>query len=404
MKKEEKKAEAKQAEVNIGLIGHVDHGKTSITYALSGKWTDTHSEEIKRGISIRLGYADTTFYKCTKCKGAEAFTTKENCPNCKGKALELRKVSFVDAPGHETLMTTMLSGAALMHGAILVIAANEPCPQPRTVEHLMALQIAEIKNIVVAQNKIDLVDRQAALENYNQIKEFLKEYGYENAPIIPTAAHFGTNIDLLIEAIEKNIPTPKFDKKKPLKMYVARSFDINKPGAKPEKIQGGVLGGTIIQGTVKEGGEIELSPGFEEKKLKAKVVQISISDGIIREASPGGLIAIKTLLDPSLTKNDQMKGQVIGAIDSLPEATRKLKLKIEYFKRQIKLKENELKLNETIVASIGTAATLGVITSIKKDEIELTLKSGVMAEKDQKVALSKKENMRWRLTAIGIIK
>jgi len=404
MKKEAKKAGAKQAEVNIGLIGHVDHGKTSITYALSGKWTDTHSEEIKRGISIRLGYADTTFYKCTKCKGAEAFTTKENCPNCKGKATELRKVSFVDAPGHETLMATMLSGAALMHGAILVIAANEPCPQPRTVEHLMALQIAEIKNIVVAQNKIDLVDRQAALENYNQIKEFLKEFGYENAPIIPTAAHFGTNIDLLIEAIEKNIPTPKFDKKKPLKMYVARSFDINKPGTKPEKIQGGVLGGTIIQGMIKEENEIELSPGLEEKKLKTKVVQISISDGMIREATPGGLIAVKTLLDPSLTKNDQMKGQVIGAADSLPEATRKLSLKIEYFKRQIKLKEQELKLNETIVASIGTAATLGVITSMKKDEIELALKAGVVAEKGQKIALSKKENMRWRLTAIGTIK
>lgn len=110
------KKEPEQAEVNIGLIGHVDHGKTSITHALSGKWTDTHSEELKRGISIRLGYADAVFYKCPTCKGAEAYTTKETCPSCGKKAKKLRKVSFVDAPGHETLMTTMLSGAALMHG------------------------------------------------------------------------------------------------------------------------------------------------------------------------------------------------------------------------------------------------------------------------------------------------
>ena len=139
-----------QAEVNIGLIGHVDHGKTSLTLALTGKWTDTHSEELKRGISIRLGYADTTIYKCK----THGYTIKEKCPQCKKPCNLQRKISFIDAPGHETLMATMLSGAALMNGALLVIAANEECPQPRTVEHLMALKLGEIKNVIVVQNKI----------------------------------------------------------------------------------------------------------------------------------------------------------------------------------------------------------------------------------------------------------
>ena len=203
-----------QAEVNIGMVGHVDHGKTSLVQTLTGKWTDTHSEEIKRGISIRLGYADTTFYKCKKCKDSQKYSISKKCKNCASVGEISRKISFVDAPGHETLMTTMLTGAALMQGAVLVIAANEECPQPRTAEHLMALGISGIKNVVVAQNKIDLVDKERAIKNYQQIKDFLKEYGYEGAPIIPIDANFGTNIDAIIEAIETNIPTHVFDQKK----------------------------------------------------------------------------------------------------------------------------------------------------------------------------------------------
>ena len=97
------------------------------------------------------------------------------CPKCGSKTKLLRKISFVDSPGHETLMATMLSGASLMDGAILVIAANEPCPQPQTKEHLMALDILGVKNIIIVQNKIDLVDEEKAWENYKQIKEFVKD-------------------------------------------------------------------------------------------------------------------------------------------------------------------------------------------------------------------------------------
>jgi len=256
-----------QSEINIGLIGHVDHGKTTLTKALSGIWTDTHSEEIKRGISIRLGYADCEFFKCPKCNEPDCYCTQKKCPKCGSETKFLRKVSFVDAPGHETLMATMLSGAAIMDGALLVIAANEVCPQPQTAEHLTALNILGIKNIVIAQNKIDLISKEKANENYAQVKEFLKGYGMENAAIIPIAAHYNANIDALIEAIEKNIPTPKRNLDKDPQMYVARSFDINKPGTEIQKLKGGILGGSIIQGKLKEGDEIELRPGVKKKNV-----------------------------------------------------------------------------------------------------------------------------------------
>ncbi|HUW49270.1 MAG TPA: GTP-binding protein, partial [Patescibacteria group bacterium] len=128
----------RQPEINIGTIGHVDHGKTTLVQALTGVWAARHSEELKRGITIKLGYADMPIYKCSKCEPPKNYTTEPTCPGCGTKAVFVRAISFVDAPGHEALMATMLSGAAIMDGALLVIAADEPCPQPQTREHLAA--------------------------------------------------------------------------------------------------------------------------------------------------------------------------------------------------------------------------------------------------------------------------
>jgi len=172
----------KLPEINIGLIGHVDHGKTTLVSAISGKWTAVHSEEIKRGITIRLGYADATVYKCAKCK---KYTAKEKC--C-GKTTLQRKISFVDAPGHETLMAIMVSGAAIMDAAILLVAANEECPQPQTREHLIALKALGIKQVIVVQNKVDLVSKEAAEKNHKQVKKFVEgELGFK-VPIIPVSS------------------------------------------------------------------------------------------------------------------------------------------------------------------------------------------------------------------------
>ncbi len=220
-----------QPEVNIGLVGHVDHGKTTLVQALSGSWTDQHSEEMKRGISIRLGYADATFRRCPGVDEPECYTVDEECEDG-SESDPIRTVSFVDAPGHETLMATMLSGASIMDGAVLVVSATEGVPQAQTEEHLMALDLIGIENIVIAQNKVDLVSRDRAVDNYEQIQEFVEGTVAEDAPIVPVSAQQEVNLDLLIDAVESEIPTPDRDPGENARMYAARSFDINRPGAR----------------------------------------------------------------------------------------------------------------------------------------------------------------------------
>lgn len=394
------KESTQQAEVNIGLTGHVDHGKTSLTKALSGKWTDTHSEELKRGISIRLGYADTTFYEYSNMNGPEKFGVHAEKDGHKGKIL--RKVSFIDAPGHETLMTTMLSGAALMNGALLVIAANETCPQPRTAEHLMALQIGGIKNVIVVQNKVDLVDKKRAMESYNEIKKFLKEYGYDDAAIIPISANFNANIDVLIQAIQTHIPTPHFEAGKPLKMYISRSFDVNKPGTPIEKLQGGVLGGSIVQGTLKPAQKVEITPGMNGKPIVIDVLSLNISSGHLNEARPGGLIAMGTTLDPGITSMDKFKGQIVCAPGTLPAPTDYLNIDFQELPRLLGEKLPFPHTQELMVLTIGTNTLVGEIITVKKNQIGMQLKGKMTIEKGQKIAISRRDKAGWRLAGWGV--
>ena len=395
-------------EVNIGLVGHVDHGKTTLVDALTGKWTDTHSEEIKRGITIRLGYADATFYQCPKCK---TYLTSEKCPKCFVDAKITRTVSFVDAPGHESLMATVLTGSALIDGALLVIAANEKCPLPQTREHLIVLEVVGIKNIVIVQNKIDLVDEERVQESYQEIKNFIKGTIAEEAPIIPVSAQQKVNIEYVIEAIENYIPTPKREEGKDLRMYVARSFDVNKPGTEIKKLVGGVLGGAIVQGKLKVGQEIEMRPGIrigeKWKEIKTRVVSIEKAGKKIEEAGPGGLLGVLTKLDPCLTKSDGLVGNVVGLPGKLPPVREKIKLEVKLLERVVGTKEmksvEKIKPNETLMINVGTGRSVGIVSNIKGKEIEIDLKIPVCAEKGERVVLSRQIMGRWRLIGYGVL-
>ncbi len=404
----------KQPEVNIGLVGHVDHGKTTLVQALSGQWTDQHSEEMKRGISIRLGYADATFRHCPDMDEPERYTVEEECPD--GTESEvLRTVSFVDAPGHETLMATMLSGASIMDGAVLVISASEPVPQAQTEEHLMALDIIGIENIVVAQNKIDLVDRDQAEENYQQIRDFVEGTVAEDAPIVPISAQQGVNMDLLIQAVEEEIPTPERDPDADTEMLVARSFDINRPGTTWDDLEGGVLGGSLTQGSLGVDDDIELKPGREVEEggktewqaVETTVRSLQAGGNAVEAATPGGLLGVGTGLDPAVTKGDALAGQVAGPPGTLPPVHEQFTMEVELLDRIVgedgKSDVEEISTGEPLMLTVGTATTVGSVTSARSGECEVELKRPVCAEPGAKIAINRRVGARWRLIGYGTL-
>jgi translation initiation factor 2 subunit 3 len=385
--------------INIIIAGHIDHGKTTLLHKLSGKWTDTHSEELKRGITIKLGYADAIIYK-----DKEDFNI-----NKKGKP-EIY-VSFIDAPGHEMLMATMLSGAAIVDAAILVVAANEGI-KPQTREHLMALQAKNIKDILIIQNKIDLVSPEKALENYKILRESLKGTIAENSPIIPVSSQQGANIQEIYKEIA-NIQVPERNLKDTPIFLVARSFDINKPGTKPENLHGTVLGGTLKSGSLKPGDEIEIKPGIIQKEqnqthyktIKTKIASLQKGLNPVKILTPGGSAAIETELDMSLGKTDSFSGCSVSYPGKLPEITNKLKIKYELFQELFgstsKTKIEPLKIPEMIMLSVNTSVTVGTIKKVTKDEAEISLRIPIVPFKKSKIGIARNIGNHWRLIGHG---
>jgi len=389
--------------INIGVVGHIDHGKTTLLSRLTGKFTDTHSEELKRGITIKLGYADMTI-----CKDKNNFNTE-------GKGKPERYVSFIDAPGHEMLMATMLSGAATMDAAILVVAANEGI-KPQTREHFMALQAKKIKNIIIVQNKIDLVSKEQALENYKKIKNFVKGTIAENSPIIPISAQQNVNINKLLEKICK-LEIPKRDEKSKPIFIVARSFDINKPGTEIKNLKGSVLGGILKKGKLKVGDEIEIKPGLSIKKqnqteyqtLSAKILSLHKGNESVKEILPGASISIETSLDPSIAKTDALIGSIVSKKGVLPEITYKLKIKSELFKEVLGTEQKQdvepIKTKETLMLSVNTTITVGTVEKYneKTEEMELNLNIPIVALKGDNTGIARNINNHWRLIGFGEI-
>ncbi|MCL4389296.1 MAG: translation initiation factor IF-2 subunit gamma [Candidatus Marsarchaeota archaeon] len=401
----------RQSSLNIGTLGHIDHGKTSLTRAITHTWTDRHSESLKRNMTIKLGYADAIIRKCQKCDPPSCYTTDETCRNCAGKAEPLMRISMLDAPGHETLMATALAGSSVIDALLFVIAANEPCPMQQTKEHLMIMNLLGIKDVLIIQSKVDIVGKEGALKHYKQIKEFIKGSSIENAPIIPVMTNQGVNIDAVLEMIAK-LPKPERDLSSQPIMYVVRSFDINKPGSNLAKFSGGVVGGVIKKGVLKVGDKIELRPGanFSEpgskkqsyKNIVTVITDISNGTDKMEEARPGGLIGISTEIDPAFVKADGLVGNLVGHVGSLPEVSTTLMLQYHSIDRK-DIPTQRLKENEPLLMEIGTKTVLGYVKTIKKDTVEIELRMPVCAEKKTRAAVLRNISQRWRLTGYGII-
>jgi translation initiation factor 2 subunit 3 len=337
---------SRQATINIGTIGHVAHGKSTVVKAMSGVRTTKFRKEAMMNITIQLGYANAKIFKCEQCEAPkcyQAFGSAQGndvpCQHCGNPLKLVRHVSFVDCPGHDVLMATMLNGAAIMDAALLLIAANESFPQPQTLEHLSAVEILQLKSLIVLQNKIDLVKPVEAIDQYQSIVQFLTSstiFASNVTPVIPISAVSRCNIDVVLQYIIA-LPIPERPLRVPFRFLVVRSFDVNAPGSGVDDLQGGVMGGSIQQGVVRIGDEIEIRPGLLRctadnnvlwSPLRTRVTSIRTEGASLPLAVPGGLVAVGTELDPSLTRQNRQCGAICGPPSTLPDVFIEIEVQI----------------------------------------------------------------------------
>lgn len=427
---------SRQATINIGTIGHVAHGKSTVVKAISGVQTVRFKNELQKNITIKLGYANAKIYKCDSAKCPRpvcyrsASSNKEDvyaCDRlgCGGSFQLLRHVSFVDCPGHDILMATMLNGAAIMDAALLLVAGNEPCPQPQTSEHLAAIDVMSLKHIIILQNKIDLIKESQALEQHKEILNFTKGTIAENAPIIPISAQLKYNIEVLSEYIVKKIPIPLRDFTSEPRLIVIRSFDVNKPGCEVDSLTGGVAGGSILKGVLRVGQEVEVRPGIISKdadgKLNCKtifsrVLSLFAEKNDLQYAVPGGLIGVGTKIDPTLCIADRLVGQVLGSVGSLPPVYVELEITFHLLRRLLGVKTDGerrgakvsiLQKNEVLMVNIGSLSTGGRVVATKetKDKLaKIMLTQPVCTGVGEKIALSRRVDKHWRLIGWGTVR
>ncbi|KAK0552191.1 eukaryotic translation initiation factor 2 subunit gamma [Tilletia horrida] len=422
---------SRQATINIGTIGHVAHGKSTVVKSISGVQTVRFKNELVRNITIKLGYANAKIYKCEReaCPRPGCYrsfpSSKEpnppcEVPGCGSRMKLLRHVSFVDCPGHDILMATMLNGAAVMDAALLLIAGNEPCPQPQTSEHLAAVEIMKLKHIIILQNKVDLIREQQADDHWKSITNFVQGTVAQDAPIVPISAQLKYNIDAVCEYLVKRVPVPPRDFTSAPRLIVIRSFDVNKPGAEVHELKGGVAGGSILTGVLKLGQEIEVRPGIVIKDNEGKIhcrpifsriVSLFAEHNDLQFAVPGGLIGVGTKVDPTLCRADRLVGQVLGAVGTLPKIYTELEINYFLLRRLLGVKSDDKKQtkvqklakNEVLMVNIGSTSTGGKVISVKADLAKIVLTSPACTEVGEKIALSRRIENHWRLVGWGSV-
>lgn len=422
---------SKQATINLGTIGHVAHGKSTVVKAISGVQTVRFKNELVRNITIKLGYANAKIFKCENeaCPRPGCFRSyrsdKEDDPPCErpgcGHRMKLvRHVSFVDCPGHDILMATMLNGAAVMDAALLLVAGNETCPQPQTSEHLAAVEIMKLENIIILQNKVDLIKQEQAIEHQMSIAAFVQGTVAESSPIVPISAQLKYNIDAVNEYIVKKIPIPLRDFTTDPKLIVIRSFDVNKPGAEVHELKGGVAGGSLLTGVLRVGQEVEIRPGIVTKDssgrnrckpIFSRIVSLHAENNHLQFAVPGGLIGVGTKMDPTLCRADRLVGQVLGAVGKLPNVYAELEISLFLLRRLLgvrtedkkQTKVSKLAKNELLLINIGSTSTGGRVLSVKADLARIQLTSPACTEIGEKVALSRRIEKHWRLVGWGSV-
>lgn len=408
----------KQAIHNIGCIGHVSNGKSTLVAGLTGIKTQKHDKEKERNITIHLGYANSKIFYSDDDKlyfFASSNTSEFLHPDTKKPLKLIYHFSLADCPGHESYMTTMISGTSVMDSAILVESANAPIvPQPQTLEHLLAVSYINLDKILIVQNKIDLVSKREAEKNYEKIQDFIEDTKAQYSPIIPISAQLKTNISHVGKwiATQTNADISRLNEliNSNFRMPIIRSFDINKPHSSIETLQGGIIGGSIQQGLLNIGDLIEIRPGILKKNdegwtsypLMAFVNSINTEKNKMNYAIPGGLIGIGTTLHPGFCKADKLVGQIAGKFGTLPNIFSKITFKINNIPRPGSSSFTKYNINEKIIICNHGASINASVVSQKDTEITVLTDKPIIINLNEQISIMRKINSIFKLYSVGV--
>lgn len=369
---------------NIGTLGSVSDGKSTLIAKCTGTLTQRHANELHRNITIRQGYANMKIWKenendqyYTTDSKPQTFTT-ESGNNC----TLVNHISFIDCPGHQELIKVMLTSIEQMDGAIVIVAVDQPLAnKPQLIQHLAAAKLGRIKKIIVCMNKIDLVTKDVLIERKKELDIMLKQYDIVPFAIIPTCFNKNIGIKYVIRAIMELFNPNDFIGRTntPALFRTSRSFDINTPGTDWTNIVGGVVGGSLAEGNLKVGDQIEIRPGmisgrngkFVCQPIITTILSVKTDTTELSEIVPGGLIGIRTDADPFYFKSDKLIGQIIGNVGKMPNVYSEITLPIEIVTLfgSFQWKPTE---KDSVSIQIGTQMTDAVISNISKSDLIVT--------------------------------
>jgi translation initiation factor 2 subunit 3 len=388
--------------INIGCLGSVSDGKSSLVKCLTGTKTQKHSNEKIRNITIKQGYGNMKIWE------DETTTNSEVEKDIK----LINHISFVDCPGHHNYIQTMLSSLSIMDGAIFVIACDQPLSsKTQLIQQFEAIKLSNINKIIICLNKIDLVSKNILLSRKIELDLLLNKYNIEPYAIIPTSFNKNIGINYLIKAIIYLFNPYDFIKKlnETTIFKISRTFDINKPGTDWINLKGGVLGGTIQSGNLKIGDSVEILPGivwkenneFKYKSIRTVINSIKTDTINLKECISGGLIGLGTELDPYYCKNDMLLGNVL--IKTL-DTSNKVKVYTSLELIINILPNNDIiNINDILVLQIGTRVLDAKVISYNKNIFKLCINKPVCIIDNENILICKKTNNIIKVIGNGYI-
>lgn len=397
-----------QPQINIGMLGSVSDGKSTAIRRLTGIKTQKHSNEKKRNITINVGYANMKIFE----KEGILYSSDSKAKKYKDPSFRLiHHLSFVDCPGHHELILTMLGSIKLMHGVIVVVsAAEEISNKPQLIQHLAAAKLANLNNMIICFNKLDLIPKKLALKRKKELDNLLIKLNIKPKIIIPTCFSKKLGIQNLLKAIIEHFKIEELPKEDKVLFRATRSFDINKKGISWDKLQGGVIGGSLITGKLKKGDMIEVRPGFISKQngkivcipIKTPILSIQTDQEKLDSIVPGGLIGLGTEIEPSYCKNNILSGSIIGLEGTLPSVYDEILMTFE-LTDQFGEDWNP-KMNDITYLQIGTLSIQSKVKKIKRNKITFSLVKPICIEVGTLIVISRKLSTGLKIVGYGEMK